>query len=181
MNADKPTPQGIRDQIIELQPALLRFARSLTRSAADAEDLAQETMARALRFEDHFAPGTDARAWLFTICRRLQQRRWRQDMTRPRDIPITAVDDGEGVQDVALVSPLAVEPAVMRRFERQAVARAFDALSEEHATPLRMYALESLSYQEIANRLEIPVGTVMSRIFRARRNLVRGLLEAGMR
>ncbi|GAC1330506.1 MAG: RNA polymerase sigma factor [Candidatus Dormibacteria bacterium] len=174
-------PAGLIDQLEALQPNLLRFARSLTSSAADAEDLAQETLARAIRFEDRFEPGTDARAWLFTICRRLQQRAWRNAKTRPTLHPLVEEDDTTGHQDGVLVSPLTVEPTVMGRFERRAILAALDRLSPDNATPLRLYAGEDMPYRQIAEVLDIPVGTVMSRIHRGRRLLVKLLLEEGVR
>jgi RNA polymerase sigma-70 factor (ECF subfamily) len=174
-------PAGIREQIDDLQPNLLRFARSLTSSFADADDLAQETLARALRFEDRFEPGTDARAWLFTICRRLQQRRWRTDRTRPAQVALADLGDDPGREDELLVSPLSVEPVVMRRFEKVAVLQALRRLTPEQAVPLRLYAGEGMPYRDIAAVLDLPLGTVMSRIYRGRRRLVKLLLEEGVR
>lgn len=174
-------PVGLREQLEALQPNLLRFARSLSASQADAEDLAQETLARAIRFEDRFEPGTDARAWLFTICRRLQQRSWRNEKTRPSLTPLVEEDDSTGYQDDVLVSPLTVEPTVMSRFERHAIRAALDRLNPENAVPLRLYAAEGMPYRQIAEVLDVPVGTVMSRIYRGRRTLVKLLLEEGVR
>lgn len=174
-------PPGIREQISDLQPSLLRFARSLTSSAADAEDLAQETLARALRFEDRFEPGTDARAWLFTICRRLQQRRWRSEKTRPLHLALADIANDREREDDLLVSPLSVEPMVMRRFEKDALLVALHQLSSDQAVPLRLYAGEGMPYKDIAAVLDLPLGTVMSRIYRGRRTLVKVLLEAEVR
>jgi len=174
-------PTALREQLEALHPNLLRFARSLTSSQADAEDLAQETLARAMRFEDRFEPGTDARAWLFTICRRLQQRSWRNEKVRPTLQPLVEEDDSTGYQDDVLVSPLSVEPAVMRRFERRAILDAIDQLNPVNAIPLRLYAGEDMPYRQIAEVLDLPVGTVMSRIYRGRRTLIKLLLEAGVR
>ncbi len=166
---------GIRDEIEALQPNLIRFARSLTASQADAEDLAQATLERAIRFEDSFEPGTNAKAWLFTICRRLQQRSWRAQRTRPSVQSLAEVGD-----DDILVSPLSVEPTVMRRFEGQAILDALAQLKPEHAVPVRLYAGEGMPYRQIAEVLDLPLGTVMSRIYRGRRMLVKLLLEAGL-
>ncbi len=170
----------LRDQLGTLYPNLLRFAGSLTSSHADAEDLAQETMARAIRFEDRFEPGTDARAWLFTICRRLRQRGWQKERSRPVLQPLAEEDEAAGHSDDVLVSALSVEPTVMRRFERHAILEAIDRLNPENAIPLRLYAGEDMPYRQIADVLGLPVGTVMSRIYRGRRTLVKLLLEAGV-
>jgi RNA polymerase sigma-70 factor, ECF subfamily len=176
----EPAPAGIRDEIEGLHPNLLRFARSLTSSQAEAEDLAQETLARAIRFEDRFEPGTDARAWLFTICRRLQQRSWRSHRTRPSMQSLSGLSDEPGRIDDILISPLSVEPTVMRRFERHAILDALAHINPENAVPLRLYAGEGMPYRQIAEVLDLPLGTVMSRIYRGRRALAKRLLEAGL-
>ena len=171
-------PPGLRDELPAVQPALLRFARALTRDPDAAEDLVQETMARALRFEDHYTPGTDARAWLFTIARRIQQKRWRSDSRRPRVISISDLGEHEDSIGVEPVSPLDVEPTVMRRFNREQLMTALSRLPTEYALPLRLFAGEEMPYRQIAEVLDIPLGTVMSRIHRGRRHLARILLEA---
>jgi RNA polymerase sigma-70 factor (ECF subfamily) len=171
---------SLRHELLELQPALLRFARSLTRDPDAAEDLAQEALARALRFEDRFTPGTDAKAWLFTITRRLQQKRWRTDRRRPRVVSISDLGDRGDAPADEPVSPLGVEAAVMSRFTRDQILLALQRLPTEQAVPLRLFAGEDMPYRQIAEVLDIPVGTVMSRIFRGRRTLARLLLdEAG--
>ncbi|MDQ6900101.1 MAG: RNA polymerase sigma factor [Candidatus Dormibacteraeota bacterium] len=166
---------GFRDEIAALHPNLIRFARSLTASQADAEDLAQATLERAIRFENTFEPGTNAKAWLFTICRRLHQRSWRSQRTRPSMQSLAELGE-----DDILVSPLSVEPTVMRRFEGQAILNALAQLKPEHGVPVRLYAGEGMPYRQIAEVLDLPLGTVMSRIYRGRRTLVKLLLEAGL-
>lgn len=170
------TPAGLREELLTVQPALLRFARALTRDPDGADDLVQETMARALRFEDHYTPGTDARAWLFTIARRIQQKRWRADSRRPRVVSISdlGAHDDSGVEPV---SAMDVEPTVMRRFNREQIMVALSRLPTENAVPLRLFAGEDMPYRQIAEVLDVPLGTVMSRIHRGRRQLARLLLE----
>jgi RNA polymerase sigma-70 factor (ECF subfamily) len=167
----------LRHELLALQPALLRFARALTRDPDAAEDLAQEALARALRFEDRFTPGTDAKAWLFTITRRLQQKRWRSDRRAPRVVSISDLGDRDQSPADEPVSPLAVEATVMSRFTRDQVMLALQRLPTEQSVPLRLFAGEDMPYRQIAEVLGIPVGTVMSRIFRGRRNLARLLVE----
>lgn len=169
----------LRRDLVELRPALVRFTRSMTHDPAEAEDLAQEALARAIRYEDRFTPGTDARAWLFTIARRLQQKRWRSASTRPQVVSITDLGDPDERPSEQLVSPLAVEPAVLRRFARSQLLTALQRLPTEQVVPLRLFAGEGMSYRQISDVLEIPLGTVMSRIYRARQQLARLLLEAG--
>jgi RNA polymerase sigma-70 factor (ECF subfamily) len=177
------SPSGVpslRHELLELQPALVRFARALTRDPDAADDLAQEALARALRFEDRFTPGTDAKAWLFTIARRLQQKRWRSDKRAPRVISISDLGDREDGAADEPVSPLGVEAEVLSRFRRDQILAALQRLPTEQAVPLRLFAGEDMPYKQIAEVLNIPVGTVMSRIFRGRRTLVRLLLGEGL-
>ena len=176
-HVDAP-PSALRDELPTVQPALLRFARALTRDPDDADDLVQETMARALRFEDHYTPGTDARAWLFTIARRIQQKRWRADSRRPRVISISDLGEREDLVGIEPASPMDVEPTVMRRFNREQIMVALSRLPTENAVPLRLFAGEDMPYRQIAEVLDVPLGTVMSRIHRGRRQLARLLLEA---
>lgn len=174
--SDAP-PTGLRDELLTVQPSLLRFARALTRDPDAADDLVQETMARALRFEDHYTPGTDARAWLFTIARRIQQKRWRADSRRPRVISISDLGGHDDPAGVEPVSAMDVEPTVMRRFNREQIMVALSRLPTENAVPLRLFAGEDMPYRQIAEVLDVPLGTVMSRIHRGRRQLARLLLE----
>ncbi|MGI8610236.1 MAG: RNA polymerase sigma factor [Candidatus Dormibacteria bacterium] len=173
----EPPPLGLRDELLTVQPSLLRFARALTRDPDAADDLVQETMARALRFEDRYTPGTDARAWLFTIARRIQQKRWRADSRRPRVISISDLGEHEESAGIDPVSPMDVEPTVMRRFKREQIMVALSRLPTENAVPLRLFAGEDMPYRQIAEVLDVPLGTVMSRIHRGRRQLARLLLE----
>lgn len=173
-------PPTLRQELVTLQPALLRFCRALTRDLDVAEDLAQDAMARALRFEERYTPGTDAKAWLFTIARRIQQKRWRGAARAPKVISISDLGNQEDAVGEEPASPLGVEPAVMSRFQREQIMIALARLPTENAVPLRLFAGEGLGYKQIAEILDIPLGTVMSRIYRGRRILASLLLEAGL-
>jgi len=128
----------------------------MTHNAADAEDLVQETFLRAYRAFDSFAAGTDIRAWLFTILHRV-----RTDALRRRGrAPQTVELDAEG-------------PAVAPRQENQVqvgvdLERALAALPETFRTAVLLRDHEGLSYEEIAGVMDVPIGTVMSRIHRGR-------------
>jgi RNA polymerase sigma-70 factor, ECF subfamily len=155
--------------------AVARFALSLTRNRAEADDLVQETYLRALRGWHTFRPGSDARRWLFTICRNtfVQFRRRRRDLVESDDgdldaMPailshVQAVHDGLG----ELFDQLDVGPAI---------ERAIGELPEPHHTVLVLVDLEGYSYDEAAAVLGVPVGTVRSRLFRARRMIQEALI-----
>jgi len=166
--------EAVADEIVDLQPRLFRFAWSLTGDPEEASDLAQETTARALHALPSFTPGTNLRAWLFRILRNVYLNRRRA--ARLHSVPIPqelaradAVFAHGGVR--------AVEQEVLVRADVQAVLAAFRSLPERYSTPLYLTAIAGRSYAEVATELQIPLGTVMSRIHRARQMLLARLAE----
>ena len=173
------SPEGEGDlaaQIVKLQPRLLRFAWSLTRERQAAEDLAQETIARALVSQWRFQPGTNLKAWLFRILRNVHLNVLRAGRTHPSLVSIEElVVDPAGAHE-RNVNP--VEARVIERAELTRVTEAFRTLPPAFAIPLYLTAIEELSYAETASILDIPVGTVMSRVYRGR-HLVMSRLAGG--
>ena len=160
----------IAAEIVELHPRLLRFAWSLTRDQGTAEDLAQETIVRALASQWRFQPGTNLKAWLFRILRNIHLNVVRAAGTRPRVVSIEELvgDVGSPTED----DPNPVEARVIERADIRQVADAYRTLPASFAIALYLTAIEELSYAEAASILDVPVGTVMSRVYRARRLLV---------
>ena len=153
---------------------LYRAAMRLTRNPADAEDLVQETYLKAFRAADQFEPGTNLRAWLFTILHNTARNRARD---RARD---TVSIDSEIVDRAADAPPLAgrslgaaetPESLLMRDTLTPELQAAIDALPETFRQAVWLRDVEEFSYAEIAEMLSIPVGTVMSRISRGRHQL----------
>ena len=160
----------LASQIVGLRPRLVRFAWSLTRHREAAEDLAQETIARALASQWRFQPGTNLKAWLFRILRNVQLNVIRAEGTHPALVSIEElVVEPVGPRDDQL-NP--VEAQVIERADLRRVAEVYRTLPTAFALPLFLTAVEELSYAEAASILDIPVGTVMSRVFRARRLLI---------
>lgn len=137
--------------------SLRRYARALRRDPGEAEDLIQESLARALSRSDRFKPGTNLRAWLFTIMHNVHVNQIRHKVTRGDEVPMDDVEP-------RLVSP----PKQEGRIELRDMQRALEALPVEQRQVLLLVALEGMKYEEVARLLEIPVGTVMSRLSRAR-------------
>ena len=133
-------------------PALRRYARALTRDAVLADDLVQDTLVRALRSE-HLFHGGEVRSWLYTILTNLNRNRLRSLARRPI---ITPIGDGDAAD-------MAGPEAGGRDIER-----ALAMLVEEQRTALLLVVLEGLSYREVADVQGVPIGTVMSRLSRAR-------------
>jgi len=140
--------QGIQASV----PALRRYARALTRNAETADDLVQDTLVRALRSE-HLFHGGDIRSWLFTILTNLNRNRLRSLARRP---PATSLADDDAAD-------LAGPEAGGRDIER-----ALAMLVDEQRHALLLVVLEGLSYREVAEVQGVPIGTVMSRLARAR-------------
>ncbi len=167
---------NLASQIVELRPRLVRFAWSLTRDRETAEDLTQETIARALASQWRYQPGTNLKAWLFRILRNVHLNVIRAAEARPALVSIdelTAESIGLDEHNMNPVEARAIQRADLRR-----VAEVYRAIAPTFAVPLFLTAVEELSYAEVASILDIPVGTVMSRIYRARRLLLSRLGEA---
>ena len=132
-------------------PALRRYARALTRDAETADDIVQDTLVRALRSE-HLFHGGDVRAWLYTILTNLNRNRLRTLSRRP---VLTPIKDS----DAASAGP---------ESGGRDITRALDGLAQEPREALLLVVLEGLSYREVAEVQGVPIGTVMSRLARAR-------------
>jgi RNA polymerase sigma-70 factor (ECF subfamily) len=151
----------------ENEPALQGFAARLCRTNADAGDLVQDTFERALRGFPAFVPGTNARAWLFTILHRTFLKRERRAASERR---FGCLDD------LDVPAPEPTLPPAWADLSSEHLSAAMALLEEEFRTPYRMHSVESLSYAEISFRLGVPVSTVGTRLRRARQKL-RALLE----
>lgn len=160
---------------LPLLPVVARVAAALTGGGADADDLVQETFLRAYRHWHTFQPGTDCKSWLSTICRHAHAEQ------RRRESRSTAVDDQE-LESLAAARAhnLARARGVDDMFGRldlgPAIAAAIGKLEPHYRDVVRLADVDGFSYDEIAAMLDIPVGTVRSRLFRARRMLQESLI-----
>jgi RNA polymerase sigma-70 factor (ECF subfamily) len=139
--------------------SLYGTAYRLTRNAADAEDLVQETFLRAYRAFEGYTPGTNARAWLYTILYRARADHYRRIGRSPLTVELEG--DGPGV---------APQQDALARGQED-VARALAALPECFRSAVVFRDIQEFSYEEIAGILDVPIGTVMSRIHRGRAQL----------
>jgi RNA polymerase sigma-70 factor (ECF subfamily) len=163
-------------------------AMRLTRDPSEAEDLVQDSMVRAYRFWHSFKRGTNIKAWLFTILRNTFINRYHQ-RGRARSFANDVESQmGSLGQGVALGSPghepPGPEEAVSKRLTRTRILEAMDSLPADYRTAVTLADLQGLSYKEIAEVMDCPIGTVMSRIYRGRKLLHRLLydhaVEAGL-
>jgi len=153
-----------------------RFAFSLTRNGADAEDLVQETFLRAFRSWHTFQAGSDARRWLFTICRNA--------FLRSREKTRREVDMEDGDAEAVAAARLREEmrddgsDRVLSRIDlAPALTRALDELGEPFRSAVILVDVEDQSYEAASEILGVPIGTVRSRLFRGRRQLQEKLRE----
>jgi RNA polymerase sigma-70 factor (ECF subfamily) len=148
--------------------SLYRTALRLTRQPADAEDLVQETYLKAFRSADRFEPGTNLRAWLFTILHNAARNRARDRARNTVTADSEAVERAEGSLVTSGETP---ESLLLRETLAPELQAAIDGLPDAFRQALWLRDVEEFSYAEIAAMLAIPVGTVMSRISRGRRLL----------
>jgi RNA polymerase sigma-70 factor (ECF subfamily) len=153
------------EQALPHLDTLYRVALRLTGETAAAEDLVQDTMLRALRGWKSFRPGSNARAWLVTILRNQFINGWRSQKRTPSGIDMESIPEPADPQDP---DP---EGRFFTELVDEEVLDAVDALPDDFREVLVLSDMEGLPYAEIAASLEIPVGTVKSRLFRARRIL----------
>src|SRR5262245_62733917 len=149
--------------------SLYRTALRLTRVPADAEDLVQETYLKAFRAAHSFTPGTNLRAWLFTILHNTARNRFRD---RARDAVTIDSETVERASTESLPGP-AITPESLLLHDALApeIQAAVDSLPEAFRQAVWLRDVEEFSYAEIAQMLDVPIGTVMSRISRGRRML----------
>ncbi len=176
---DRPPPDATRaafeaEMLVHLDD-VYRYAMSLSRDVTEAEDLVQDTFLQALRHQEQFTPGTNARAWLFTICRNLflrgRERRGREEPTEGEALEALAAD-------AAPAAPPDADGGFLAAPELDdVIRRELDRLPEEYREVVMLSDLQDLSYAEIAGVLGVPVGTVKSRLFRGRRLLQQSLVE----
>ena len=168
MSADPPLPHP---ELVAAIPRLRRYARVLTGDATRADDLVQETLARGWEKRRLWAAGTDLRAWLFTIMHNVFVN---QRATNMRDAQNVSLD-GDGESGAAWQLP--VRAPQQAHVELVEVLRELSRLPREQREVLVLAAVEEMRYEEIAAVLAIPVGTVMSRLSRARDKLRRAVNE----
>ena len=163
---------GFEELAMPLFDALYNFARWLARDSNDAEDLVQETYLKALRSFASFQSGTNFRAWIFQILRNTflsSRSRLDRRMT-------TAMESEEDGPELA-VDTETPETILMHRSNSQLVQRALGDLPVHYRETLLLCEVEEMSYQEIADILSIPIGTVMSRLARARKAVREAVLS----
>ncbi len=175
--ADK---KSFADDAMPFAPQLLGAATRMTRNRSDAEDLVQETMLKAFRSYESFDEGTNLRAWLFRILTNTFINSYHAKKARPQESDLGELEDLYLYRHVPQladrIKSQSAEDAVFDLFTDDEVKTALENLPEIYLMPVLLADIQDFSYQEIADMLEVPLGTVMSRLHRGRKALQKSLV-----
>ena len=166
-------------EAMSFAPQLYAAAMRLTRNQADAEDLVQETFLKAYRAYEGFEQGSNLRAWLYRVLTNNYINSYRAKQRRPEESDLEDVEDlylyrRLGSLEAALASRSA-EDQLFDLFTDDEVKEALEALPEAFRVPVLLADVEEFSYKEISDMLEVPIGTVMSRLHRGRKAMQQAL------
>jgi RNA polymerase sigma-70 factor (ECF subfamily) len=172
--ADQAT---FEEDAMQYAPQLYSAALRMTRNPADAEDIVQETFLKAFRAYDTFEAGTNLKAWLYRILTNTYINKYRKDQRRPSEVELGELQDlylykRTGEQSGAAQS---AEQDLLDVVVDEGIIEALESLPENFRMPVLLADVEGFSYKEIAEILDIPIGTVMSRLHRGRKALQRKL------
>ena len=173
--------QDFADQAMEFAPQLYSAALRMTRNQADAEDLVQEAYLRGYRSFHTFQEGTNLRAWLFRILTNAYINKYRAKQRRPQESDLADIEDlylyrRLGSMETAAAS-MSAEEQFLDMFTDDEVKQALEDLPDNFRLPVLLADVDGFAYKEIAEMLDIPIGTVMSRLHRGRKAMQRALYE----
>lgn len=162
--------ESMRVAIIAALPRLRRFCQSMAGNPADGDDLMQSTVERALARSDQFREGTRVDSWMFRIAQNLQIDKVRAAGRRGTAVPVDGLHDLAGDDGRVLTE---------NRNELAVVQRSLGTVPDDQRAAFLLVVVEGMSYRDAAEALDVPVGTIMSRIARARARIERALTPAG--
>ncbi len=164
---------------MQYAPQLYSAALRMTRNPSDAEDLVQDTYLRAYRSFGTFEAGTNLRAWLFRILTNAFINTYRARQRRPQETELGDLEDLYLYRRIGQVNPAAIsaEDQLLDLFTDDEVKQALEELPDNFRLPVLLADVQDFSYKEIAEMLDIPIGTVMSRLHRGRKAMHRRLFD----
>ncbi|MEN9792788.1 MAG: polymerase subfamily sigma factor [Actinomycetota bacterium] len=169
------------EEVMSHAPQLWSAALRMTHNRSDAEDLLQETFLKAWRASHTFERGTNLRAWLFRIMTNTFINKWNAAKRRPIETDIEDVEDLYLYRRLGTLNPAALdasaEDQMLALFTADEVKSALEELPETFRLPVLLADVDGFSYKEIAEMLDVPVGTVMSRLHRGRKAMQKRLYD----
>jgi RNA polymerase sigma-70 factor (ECF subfamily) len=162
------TEPSFRDSALQYLDGLYGYAMTLARNQAEAEDLVQETYLRAMSASERLRPGSNLKSWLFTILRNVRFNQLRDSRSKPRWVETDAPSSMPELADKSSKDPFSL---YLTKIKEADVRKAIENLPAVHREVIVLREFEQLSYGEIAQILDCPPGTVMSRLNRARERL----------
>ena len=180
---DNPTSWDFTSGQLPYRDQLYKTALRMTRSVEESEDLLQETFLKAFHHYDRFEEGTNLKAWLFRIMKNTYINSYRKKKLQPLHVELDEVQEGLESQllDQARVADSSPEAEMLNGQIDAEVRNALLGLPHDYKMAVLLVDIHGLSYQETADLLAVPVGTVMSRLYRGRKKLERSLLSYGRR
>jgi RNA polymerase sigma-70 factor (ECF subfamily) len=176
-------PARFEDDVVPLLSQLYSAALRMTRNPTDAEDLLQETLLRAFRGYGGFKAGTNLRAWLYRILTNTFINRYRRQSRQPAEVELGELEDLYLYRRLGEASGAArsAEDEALDRFVDEDVKAAVESLPDNFRIAVLLADVEGFSYKEIAKIMDVPIGTVMSRLHRGRKALEKALWDINER
>jgi RNA polymerase sigma-70 factor (ECF subfamily) len=162
---------------------LFKTALRMTRSVEETEDLLQETYLKAYRYYDRFEDGTNLKAWLFRIMKNTFINSYRKRKNQPQQVEFDELRESveNGMHEDLQAAEIDPEASYLEHEVDGEVRKALLALPHDYKMAVLMVDLQGFTYQEVADALAVPVGTIMSRLYRGRKKMERALLHYGSR
>lgn len=168
--------EDFEDEIVPHLDAMYNFALRLTSDPSDAEDLVQDTIVKAYRFFSSYEKGTNAKAWLFRILKNSYINNYRKQSKQPNQVDYDEVSSFYETIRADRTDTSDLEDKMFRELIDDDISNALEELPEDFRTVVLLCDVEGFTYEEIANMLDVPIGTIRSRLHRGR-NLLKAQLK----
>ena len=169
--------QDFNEEIIPHLDALYNFGLRLTSDPNDAEDLVQDTIVKAYRFFSSYEKGTNAKAWLFRILKNSYINNYRKKSKKPQEVDYDEVATFYETIRAERTETSDLEDKMFRELIDDDISNALDEIPEDFRTVVLLCDVEDFTYEEIANMLDVPIGTIRSRLHRGRNLLKAQLMD----
>lgn len=168
--------KDFEEEIVPHLDAMYNFALRLTSDPSDAEDLVQDTIVKAFRFFSSYEKGTNAKAWLFRILKNSYINNYRKQSKQPNQVDYDEVSEFYETIRADRTDTSDLEDKMFRELVDDDISQALEELPEDFRTVVLLCDVEGFTYEEIANMLDVPIGTIRSRLHRGR-NLLKAQLK----